>query len=108
MGNANVNYVAGNFNTTLKDVCKNKEYDFVFFDGNHTKKATLDYFRVCLISKHNDSVFVFDDIHWSKEMKEAWMEIKEHPEVTVTVDLFQWGVVFFRKEQRKEHFTIRY
>ena len=107
-GNANVNYIAGNFDTTLKNVCKNKIYDFVFFDGNHTKKATLDYFKVCLTSKHNDSVFVFDDIHWSKEMKEAWHEIKKHPEVTVTMDLFQWGVVFFRKEQRKEHFTIRY
>ena len=33
--------------------------------------------------------------------------IKKHPKVTVTVDLFYFGIVFFRKEQAKEHFKIR-
>ncbi len=55
----------------------------------------------------NDSVFIFDDIHWSKEMTQAWEEIKQHHKVTVTIDTFFWGFVFFRKEQVKEHFTIR-
>ena len=56
---------------------------------------------------HNDSVFIFDDIHWSKGMEEAWEEIKAHPRVRVTIDSFFWGIVFFRQEQEKEHFTIR-
>ena len=53
------------------------------------------------------SVWIFDDIHWSKDMEEAWEIIKNHPQVTVTIDTFQWGIVFFRKEQEKEHFVIR-
>jgi hypothetical protein len=55
----------------------------------------------------NETVWIFDDIHWSIEMEEAWETIKNHPKITVTIDTFQWGIVFFRAEQEKEHFTIR-
>jgi len=56
---------------------------------------------------HNNSIFIFDDIYWSQEMQKAWKEIQQHPEVRVTIDTFYWGLVFFRKEQAKEHFKIR-
>ena len=79
----------------------------IYFDGNHQKEATLQYFNQLLKTAHNDSVFIFDDIHWSKEMTEAWETIKNHPKVTVTIDTFFWGFVFFRKEQVKEHFIVR-
>ncbi len=81
--------------------------DFVFFDGNHQKEATLKYFHQLLPLAHNKSVFIFDDIHWSSGMEEAWKEIREHPKTKVTIDSFYWGIVFFREEQEKEHFTIR-
>tara|TARA_B100000809_G_scaffold152035_1_gene149389 strand:+ start:22306 stop:23082 length:777 start_codon:yes stop_codon:yes gene_type:complete len=103
----NIEVVVGEFDTTLPENTNNNSFDLIFFDGNHTKEATLKYFRESLASKHNDSVFVFDDIHWNSEMFEAWQEIKKHKEVTVTIDTFQWGIVFFREEQKKEHFTIR-
>ena len=82
-------------------------FQLIYFDGNHSKKATLDYFELLLPKIANDSVWIFDDIHWSKEMEEAWEIIKNHSKVTVTIDTFQWGIVFFRKEQEKEHFVIR-
>ena len=81
--------------------------DLIYFDGNHQKEATLHYFEKLLPMAHNDSVFIFDDIHWSREMEEAWDQIKAHPQVRVSIDTFYWGLVFFRKEQEKEHFTIR-
>ncbi len=79
----------------------------IYFDGNHSKKATLDYFELLLPTTTNDSVWIFDDIHWSLDMEEAWEIIKNHPKVTITIDTFQWGIVFFRTEQEKEHFVIR-
>lgn len=104
----NVKLITGNFDETLKDAVT-KNYDFVFIDGNHCKEPTLRYFKELLSCVHNDSVVVFDDIHWSKEMEEAWKEIKNHSSVTLTVDLFFIGVVFFRKEQKeKEHFVLRF
>jgi predicted O-methyltransferase YrrM len=82
-------------------------YNLIYFDGNHSKKATLDYFELLLKTITNDSIWIFDDIHWSLEMEEAWEIIKKHPKITVTIDTFQWGLVFFRREQPKEHFVIR-
>lgn len=106
-GFKNVDLKVGEFQDTLPDILNRNTYDFIYLDGNHTRKATLEYFNLCLSSIHNDSVLIFDDIHWSKEMEEAWEEIKQHSKVTVTIDTYQWGIVFFRKEQEKEHFTIR-
>ena len=99
-------------NTKFEDYLKTYNlqpttYNLIYFDGNHSKKATLDYFELLLPTITNDSVWIFDDIHWSKDMEEAWKIIKNHPKVTVTIDTFQWGIVFLRSEQEKEHFTIR-
>ena len=82
-------------------------YNLVYFDGNHSKKATLEYFELLLPTITNNSVWIFDDIHWSKDMEEAWKIIQNHSKVTVTIDTFQWGIIFFRREQKKEHFVIR-
>ncbi|GHC60071.1 O-methyltransferase [Ulvibacter litoralis] len=82
-------------------------YHLVYIDGNHNKEKTLQYFKILLKHKTNDTVFIFDDIYWSPAMTEAWEEIRNHSEVTVSIDTFHWGFVFFRKEQQKEHFTIR-
>ena len=102
-----IEMVIGNFDETLKRVLKNNTYDLIFFDGNHQKEATLKYFSLCLDHIHNNSVFIFDDIYWSKGMHEAWQIIKSHPKVTISIDTFQWGLVFFRNEQVKQHFIIR-
>lgn len=82
-------------------------YQFIYFDGNHSKAATLAYFDYLLPTITNETVWIFDDIHWSSEMESAWKIIKDHSKVTVTIDTYQWGLVFFRYEQEKEHFVIR-
>lgn len=97
----------GAFESVLDQLNDHPAFDLVYFDGNHQKEATLQYFTKLLPKVHNDTVFIFDDIHWSAEMEEAWEEIKNHPSVKVTIDTFFWGFVFFRREQEKEHFTIR-
>lgn len=105
----NIKLVKGPFeNTLVKVVNESRHLDFVFFDGNHQKRSTLDYFETCLPKKHDKSVFIFDDINWSPEMKEAWTLIKNHHEVFITVDLFMMGLVFFNPDFSKEHFRIRF
>lgn len=105
----NVTVVPGNLDETLAaQVAALGPIDFTFFDANHRYEPTLRYFETCLANVHNDSVFVFDDIHWSADMERAWGEIKAHPAVSVTVDLFWVGLVFFRKEQPRQHFTLRF
>ena len=84
-----------------------QKYDLIFIDGDHNGERTLGYFNSFLKNIHNDSVIIFDDIYWSKDMTEAWQKIIANEKVTVSIDTFQWGMVFFRKEQPKQHFVIR-
>jgi predicted O-methyltransferase YrrM len=101
----NVEFVNTEFSSYLKKHTTSN-FELIYFDGNHSKKATLEYFELLLPTITNDSVWIFDDIHWSAEMENAWEIIKNHPKVKVTMDTFQWGIVFFRAEQEKEHFVI--
>lgn len=99
-------------NTEFSSYLKNYQlaiinYQLIYFDGNHSREATLNYFELLLPTVTNETVWIFDDIHWSPAMEAAWEVIKKHPKVTVTIDTFQWGLVFFRCEQPKEHFVIR-
>ncbi|WP_207533839.1 O-methyltransferase [Desertivirga arenae] len=106
---SNTQLLTGNFDIVLPTVIDAADkLDFVFVDGNHRKEATLNYFKWCLPKVNENTLLVFDDIYWSKGMEEAWEEIKAHPQVTVTVDLFWIGLVYFKKGQQKEHFYIKY
>jgi len=101
--------VQGMFDETLPGVLAGiSKTDFVFFDGNHQYEPTLKYFNMCLDKVHSKSVFVFDDINWSEGKKRAWNEIKNHPKVTVTIDLFMMGLVFFDPDLSKQDFVLRY
>jgi len=105
----NIELITGNFDNTLPGIINSLDkVDFMFVDGNHQKDATLRYFEWCLPKVHENTLLIFDDIYWSEGMKEAWAQIKAHPRVIVTVDLFWIGLVFFRKGQEKEDFKIRF
>ena len=107
-GLAGIELITGNFDNTLPGVIdKLSQLDLVFVDGNHQKRATLQYLAWCLPKVHENTLLIFDDIYWSEEMKEAWAEIKAHPRVTITIDLFWIGLVFFKTGRAKEDFLIR-
>jgi predicted O-methyltransferase YrrM len=110
LGLQNIELVEGNFDETLPlAVKKMGKVDMAFVDGNHRYEPTLRYFKELLPAMHEYSILVFDDIHWSKEMERAWEEIKQDASVTLSIDLFFIGLVFFRKEQKaKQHFIIRF
>ncbi len=80
--------------------------DFAFMDANHKFTPTLKYFSWIAEKSHADTMIVLDDIHWSKQMEQAWLEVQHFPGVTITVDLYRFGLVFFKEGQAKEHFKI--
>lgn len=108
LGISNIESMCGNLDLTLKKTLPNIPLvDFVFFDANHKKKPTLSYFEICLAHKSQNACFVFDDIYWSEEMKDAWNQIKNHPETSICIDLFYLGIVFFRTGLKKQQFTLK-
>lgn len=103
-----IDWILGNIDQNLeKTLEKIEKLDFVFFDANHRYEATMRYFETCLKKAHQDSVFIFDDIYWSAEMKKAWKEICANEKVGFSIDFFEIGVVFFRQKQAKQHFLLK-
>lgn len=107
-GFTNIQSMEGNFDQTLPVYLDTIDsIGLAFIDGNHQYEPTIQYFNALIEKSSDTSIFIFDDIHWSKEMESVWAYIKLHERVTLTIDLFSIGIVFFRKEQKeKTHFTI--
>jgi predicted O-methyltransferase YrrM len=106
----NIKLFHGNFDNVLPVILKDISYfSLAYIDGNHRYTPTINYFHQLLAKSTNDTILIFDDIHWSEEMEEAWEEIKSHPAVQYTIDIFFLGFVFFKKEFKvKQHFSIRF
>ncbi|HOW32032.1 MAG TPA: class I SAM-dependent methyltransferase [Bacteroidales bacterium] len=82
--------------------------DFAFIDGHHEYEPTKNYARMIMQRVTENSVIVIDDIHWSAGMEKAWKEICSLPQVKVSIDVFRFGMLFFREGLSKQHFGIRY
>jgi predicted O-methyltransferase YrrM len=101
--------VIGNFDVMLPGVLeKLDKIDYAFIDGNHTYESTLKYFNDILPLLNKNSVVIFHDIHWSTGMEKAWLEIINHPAVTISIDIFHMGFVFFREGVTKQDFKVRF
>ena len=106
----NIQLIEGDFAGTFsKKLSTINQVDLAFVDGNHRKQPTLHYFFDLKEKILPGSVIIFDDIHWSAEMEEAWKQIQEDDSVTLSIDLFFVGMVFFNPAFKvKQHFIIRF
>jgi predicted O-methyltransferase YrrM len=107
----NIRLIRGDFDKTLPELLHSSgnKYDLIYIDGNHTYEATVRYFNMLLPFTHEHSLVIFDDIHWSNGMENAWEEIRSHASITLSIDLFFIGLVFFRRSQMvPQHFRIRF
>ncbi len=110
LGLKNVQVTCGNFDQQLPLILQSVLcVDLAYVDGNHRYQPTMDYFHQLLKKTKSHSILVFDDIHWSQEMENAWEEIKRHPSVKYTIDIFYLGFVFFKDEFKvKQNYVIRF
>ena len=105
----NITLLNAEFSVALPDVLRSlQSLDFVFIDGNHRGEPTINYFSQCLPYASNDTVFVIDDIHKNADMEQAWSKITENEQVTLSLDFFTMGVVFFRRQLSKQTICLRY
>lgn len=106
----NIKQYTGNFDVILLDVLKqHSPFDLIFIDGNHREEATLNYFNQFFPFIQENTILIFDDIHWSQGMHNAWEQIRNDQRVRLSIDLFFFGIVFFRNEfKAKQHFILKY
>ena len=104
----NIDIVCGNIDDQLPlTINQLPRVDFAFIDANHRHAPTLRYFNLIVTKVHAPSMVVLDDIHSNSDMERAWNEVKEHPRVTGSVDLFRCGFVFFDPSLNSQHFVLQ-
>jgi predicted O-methyltransferase YrrM len=108
-GLKNIRLFRGTFEEGLAEIIKpGIRAGLVFIDGNHRRKAVLEYFGKIAEISENNTVVIIDDINYSVEMAEAWNKIRQHEKVTFTIDVFRMGIVFFRKGIGRKDYAIWY
>jgi predicted O-methyltransferase YrrM len=108
-GFRNIEVSVGSFDMILPQIISSGEKaGLVFIDGNHRKEPVLNYFNLLAENSCSSTVIIIDDINYSEEMREAWEEIKIHRKVSVSIDIFRMGILFFREGISPSSFVIRY
>jgi len=80
---------------------------FIYIDGNHTYEATLRYVNWCIEHANAETVIALDDIYWNAQMTKAWQEVRQLDAVTISIDLYHTGLLFFRKEPKEKlHYQL--
>lgn len=103
----NIQFIHAPFDSVLPDLLSKNKYDFIYIDGNHTYEATMRYFGWIAHSAAENCVIVLDDIFWSSGMTKAWNQIKQHQNVSLSINLFYMGIVFFKPElKQKVHLDL--
>lgn len=82
-------------------------YDLIYINLDTSIDIVLEHIEALLSKTHNDSVIILHAIHQSIDTELIWAKIKEYAKTRVSIDTYSLGFAFFRKEQAKEHFTIR-
>ncbi len=80
-------------------------YDLVYLETPMHPKLTEYLNNVA--NRHNNTVIFLDNIYTSKATRTLWNSTIKRTDITVSIDLFYCGLLFFRREQAKEHFKIR-
>lgn len=108
-GRENIDLIVGNIDKTLPEQLKTLgPIDIAYLDANHRYAPTLHYYELIQPLTHKKSMIVIDDIHWSKEMNQAWYELKNRSEVTLSIDLFEGGLLFFDPNIQKADYILKF
>lgn len=89
-----------------KDLSYSKE------QKGHDKILVIDANKLVAlhIENHLEEYFmiIIEDIYKMKITEECWNLLRNNPNITLTIDLFYFGVIMKRREQLKENFKLRF
>ena len=103
----NTTFILGPISETLPKLIQDiPKVDFALLDANHTYRSTMEYYELILPKIQSTTILAIGDIHWSREMEGAWEEIKSFPEVALSIDFFECGILFFSYPGTKSHLIL--
>lgn len=105
----NIKSIVGNFDDVLPSLLNEMStIDLAYIDGNHRYEATMRYVELIVKKCNQESILILDDIYWSKEMTQAWTELKSDERFSISLDYYHFGVLFLQKRMTKEDFKLYY
>lgn len=105
----NIQIIEGNINNTLPTLIQQiPQIDLLFIDANHQYQATINYYKLAKSKVHKNTIIIFDDIHWSEGMQQAWNEIRQDPDIRLAIDIFHMGIVWFNTDIPKQHYIVAF
>ncbi len=81
--------------------------DVIFVDAAITG-AVESIVEQCLPFVHPGSMLIIYQLYRQPQGENTFQQLRAHPLVTITIDLFWLQLVYFRTGQVKEHFKVRY
>jgi predicted O-methyltransferase YrrM len=107
--NPNIELINDKFDVVLDRLASTAYHaNMVFIDGDHKGSSLLRYVQKLKEMSGENSVFILDDIYWSKDMNKAWKKLVRDPYFGISIDLYHFGLLFPRKKQPKQHFRLRF
>ncbi len=104
-----VDFVEGDIRQTLPEkILDLDEVDFAFIDANHTYSGTLFSYNQLSKKIAEQGIIAIGDIHWSEEMEKAWNEIKSRPEIKLSLDFYEVGILIFEFPGRKSEYILEF
>jgi predicted O-methyltransferase YrrM len=82
-------------------------FDLIFIDGHHNGSALLQYLEALDKNSNDQTIFIVDDIRWSKDMFVAWNQLIQNEKYHLSIDFFKMGILMKRSTQIKEHFILK-
>jgi hypothetical protein len=93
-------YLSENKKTTPSKV------DFIYIDSHYLQANSMELNSIIALA-NNETCVIFENPHYSKATEIQWKSVVANSNFNVTIDTYSFGFAFIRKEQVKEHFTIR-
>lgn len=109
-------HFSGRYNTTLHAILSYLKIDVVVFDRySDDDNSNVAILKNAIDVKENDisniqenDVLVVFDLYKNSKSRQNWNRLKSNPKVHVTIDLYYFGLVLHRPQQRKENFKLKY
>lgn len=107
MGKRNVKVKQGSYDSLLSNTLAHLgTVDFLFFNVPEKAEALYSYFEMSLEHIQPGTVLLIEEIRKSQMMENFWYQVKAHPAVVVTFDLYHLGLVFFNKKMYRKDYTV--
>ena len=90
------------------DLEGNSYFDLLLIHGEEDANKLWTHYDQFKNRLHTNSMVILSNIRLTNNHYINWLQFTNLPEVTASIELFQMGILFFRTEQLKQRFILRY